>query len=375
MSDIIHQLHVLSPTGGLLTILTDSQLSSLDYGLKENEPGILEFTLSPDFDLSFLPIDGQIEIYRSVGGGAMQLEGDTAWFIRKVDLVTDQAGITAIHVLAKSAMDILDRRIVASYAGTSYTEKIAIKWDDLLREFVDENFGPGAADATRDLTPWLTIEADTSTGANVTRSAAWREVLKTLQDIIAEVKGSGTYAAFDVVRTAPATFEFRVFFGARGTDHSATGANPVIVSQERHNLSQPQLSFDWEGEHNFIYALGQGEKSERVLQTAQDAARIGISPFNRQEFNRDARQTELAASVLAEANSALEQYRPKVNFTGYITQTEGSLYGVHWNWGDIVTAEYKGLSFNCHLEAVEVSVLDNGTEIAQGFLRSTNDIR
>jgi hypothetical protein len=374
MSDIAHQLYLYNPVGSLLTILPDSAFAGLEYGLKENQVGLLDLTLPPDFDISFLPIDGIIEIYRSVGGGAMKLEGETAWFIRKPAFPTDKDGVSSITVRAHSACDILDRRIVASYAGTSYTEKVSIPWDDLLREFVDENFGAGAADATRDLSPWLTIEADTSTGAVVTRSAAWREVLKTLQDIIAEVKGSGTYAAFDVVRTAPATFEFRVFIGARGMDHSATSANPVIVSQERHNLSQPQLSFDWESEHNFIYSLGQGQGSDRVLQTASDAARIGISPFNRQEFLRDARQTELAASVLAEANSALEQSRPKINFTGYITQTEGSLYGVHWNWGDIVTAEYKGLSFDCHVEAVTVSVLDNGTELAQGFLRSTNDI-
>lgn len=374
MSDITHQLYLYNPVGDLLTILPDGQFAALTYGLKENEPGILELTLPSTFDTSLLMVDGIIEIYRSIGGGPMSLEGNTAWFIRKPAWLSDKDGVEFINVRAHSALDIAGRRIVAYYAGTSYTEKVTIKWDNLLREIMRENYGSLATDAARNLSPWFTIETDRSEGTVVTRSAAWREVLKVLQDIVAEVKNGGTYASFDVVRTAPATFEFRVFLGARGMDHSATSTAPVIVSREHHNLSQPNLEFDWEGEHNFIYGLGQGQNSNRILQTAQDDARIKISPFNRQEFNRDARQTETAGSVLAEAVTALEEFRPKVTFTGFITQTEGSLYGVHWAWGDIVTAEYKGRSFDCHLEAVTVSIGDKGQEVVEGFLRSVHDI-
>lgn len=374
MSTISHLLYVYNPIGELLTIITDGQFISLSYGLKENEPGVMELVLPPTFDTTLLMVDGIIEIYRSVDGGTLMLEGDTAWFIRKPAWFSDSGGTESVNIRAYSACDIMGRRIVAYYAGTSYTEKISIRWDNLLREIARENYGSLATDAARNLSPWFSIEPDLSEGTTITRAIAWREVLKAMQDIVEQVKSSGVYASFDVVRTAPATFEFRVFIGARGIDHSASSVNPVIVSKERHNLSQPNLEFNWEGEHNFIYGLGTGQGSDRVLQTAQDDSRIAISPFNRQEFNRDARHAEVAASVLAEANTALEEFRPKVIFTGTVTQTVGSLYGIHWSWGDIVTAEYRGFSFDCHLEAVTVFIDSNGTEVAEGQLRSVQNV-
>jgi len=47
---------------------------------------------------------------------------------------------------------------------------------------------------------------------------------------------------------------------------------------------------------------------------------------------------------------------------------------VHWGWGDIVTAEYEGMSFDCHVEAVAVTIDASGTEIVTGLLRSESDV-
>jgi hypothetical protein len=304
----------------------------------------------------------------------MRLEGDTSFFIRKIVRQSDANGIKTISITAYSALDIMRRRIVAYYAGTSYTEKVADHWDDLLREVVDENYGPGASDADRDLEPWMIVEDDRSWGASYTHSFPWRIVLNVLQDIVNDVRTHGIYCTFDVVRTAPGIFEFRVFVGPRGIDHSSDSGIPVIVSEDRYNLSTPQLAYDWQMEHNFIYATGQGEETDRVVKTAQDDTRIGISPFNRQEFNRDSRQVSIDESVQAEADAALEEHRPRRNFTGMITQTEGCIYGVHWGWGDIVTAEYEGMSFDCHVEAVAVTIDASGTEIVTGLLRSESDV-
>ena len=148
----------------------------------------------------------------------------------------------------------------------------------------------------------------------------------------------------------------------------------MIVSQEHYNRLEPSLTEDWEDEWNFVYATGQGEGDQRVVKTAQDDIRIGISPFNRREYVRDSRQASIDESVQAEANAALEEGRPKRVFNGTISQTEGCIYGVHWEWGDIVTAEYDGLSIDCHVDAVTVTIDGNGTEIVEGRLRSVKDV-
>lgn len=380
---IEHQLHLRSPVGDPLTVILDGQYNSLSYAIKDMEPGVLELTLPGDFDINLLKIDGQIEIFREYGFTGMHLEGDTAFFIRKIGRPTLENGVKVRRLTAYSALDIMQRRVIPYTAGSSYAQKVGIPWDDMLREIVYENYGPGASysgasygdDPARNLEPWLVVEPYLHYGASfaTTHSFPWRNVLNVLQDIVNEVRGNGIYCTFDVVRTAPAEFEYRVFLGPRGVDHSADSTQPVIVSEERYNLANASLEDDWQEEHNFIYAAGQGEEDARVVRTAQDDARIGISPFNRQEFLQDARQMSLPESVQKAADSTLEASRPVRTFTGTITQTEGCLYGVHWGWGDIVTAEYEGQSFDCHVEAVTVDIDANGTEIVEGHLRSVTD--
>lgn len=374
MNIIEHQLHLLTPTGVPLTILNDGAFAGLNYGLRDLEPGVLELVLPGDFGMARLAIDSQIEIYRAVGYGAMQLEGDTSFFIRRVQPSTRGDGVKVLHVTAYSAISLLARRIVAYASGTSYTDSVSMPWDNLIRSIVRENFGLLATDTDRNLSPWMTVQADTSWGANKTESFPWQIVMNVLSGIVNEVRGNGFYCTFDVIRTAPSVFEFRVFLGPRGIDHSSTGTNPVIVSEERHNLLEPSLDFDWTNEKNYIYATGQGSGLARVVKTAQDDTRIGVSPFNRIEFNQDARNASLDASVQAKADYALQDHRPKRTFTGSISQTDGCLYGVHWKWGDIVTAEYDGYTFDCHVDAVTVTIAPNGTEIATGILRSVSDV-
>lgn len=384
MNLVEHQLTLYSPVGNPLTYVMDGYFAGLAYALRENEPGVMELVLPAEFDINLLKIDGLFDIERAYGGGSMRLEGDTSWFIRKIARVTDENGVRSIHVTAYSALDLMKRRIIPYVAGSSYAEKVGIPWDDMLREIVYENYGPGASyagasygdDPDRNLEPWLRVESMMHYGASftTTHSFPWRVVLNALQDIINEVKSNGNYCTFDVVKVGPAQFEFRVFIGPRGIDHSAGSALPVIVSEDRYNLTGPALEYDWQEEKNFIYAAGQGQEEDRIVRTAQDDVRIGISPFNRQEFNRDARQIYLPESLQHDADAALEEMRPRQVFTGTITQTDGCIYGVHWGWGDIVTAEYMGQSFDCHVEAVSVSVDQNGTEVISGQLRSVTDV-
>jgi hypothetical protein len=60
---------------------------------------------------------------------------------------------------------------------------------DIVREIVDENYGPGASyggDPDRNLEPWLITEADRHYGASylVDHSFPWRIVMNVLQDIV-----------------------------------------------------------------------------------------------------------------------------------------------------------------------------------------------
>jgi len=372
-SIVEHQLHLLTPTGVPLTILNDGSFAGLSYGLRDLEPGVLELILPGDFGMSRLAIDSQIEVYRAVGYGAMQLEGDTTYFIRQPEPKTLANGVHVIKLTAYSALELLARRSVAYDAGTAYTDKTAA-WDNMLRAIVRENYGSLATDTARNLSPWMTVQVDTGWGASTTETFPRQIVLNVLKGIVDKIRGTGVYCTFDVVRTDRSIFEFRVFLGPRGQDHSSTGTLPVVVSEDRLNLLEPSLVFDWTDERNYIYATGQGQGTERIVKTAQDNVRIGISPFNRREFVQDARQASIPESVQSIADAALQAHRPKRIFTGTISQTDGCLYGIHWKWGDIVKAEYLGYTFDCYVDAVTVSVNQDGTEIVIGKLRSVSDV-
>jgi hypothetical protein len=377
MNSIIeHQLWLYSAGGVPLTVINDGSFSGINWGLRDIEAGVLELVLPGDFDRSLLQIDGQIEIHRAVGYGQMKREGDTAFFIRRAIPSTDTNGVKTIAVTAYSAFELIDRRIVAYDAGTAYTSKSGILWPNFMRAIMRENYGSLATDTERNLSPWLTIEADTAWGTNYTKGFSWRKVLNVLKDIVNDIRSTGVYCTFDVVRTTAPYFEFRVYLGPRGTDHRQGTAAPVIISEDNKTLLSPSVDNDWVTESNFIYGLGPGVETTRIIKTARDDARIGVSPFNRREYGAEARNTDATdAAVQAEANAALEAQRPKRKFKGIISQTEGCLYGVHWTWGDIVTAEYDGDTFDCYVDAVNVTVNENGTEVATGILRSVADVQ
>lgn len=370
MNIITHQLDVYSPFGVAITSITDPGLVTLAYALKDNAPSVLEFTVVPSFDINLIPIEAQIEVYRTYGLASPVLEGDTAFFVRQ-RIKTDDG----IKVTAYSACEILQRRLIAYYAGTSYADKASMPWDDMAREFVDQNMGPGATDTARSLDPWLTIEADLGLGASTYKSAAWRNLLDVLQEIAEEVHSNGSLGSFDVVRVTPGHYEFRVFVGPRGSDHRQNSGMPVIVSKQRKNLVSPVWNEDWTNECNFIYGTGQGQQTERIVMEVSDDERIAIGPFNRREYNRDSRQAGTPEGVQADAQAALDEFRPTQTFEGYITQTEGCIYDVHWKWGDIVTAEDSGRQADCYVSAVVVNVdPTTGGEQVEGFLRSVSNV-
>lgn len=372
-----HYLQLYTPIGVPSVRINDPGMADLNYGLRDNEPGVLEFSVPYSYDKELFVADTIVEVYRKYGGFGWILEGETAFFIRRV---IDTGSY--FHIVAYSAMSLLGRHAIAYYAGTSYTDKVSILYDDLLREFVDENMGPGAsyAPATiggapgRDLTPWFSIEADKSLGTSYSKSAAWRNLLETSQEIIDDVRSAGTRCSFDVVRTGIATFEFRVFVGPRGLDHSEGTSNEVIVSKQRKNLAEPVWDENWEGEKNFIFGTGQGQEDERIVKFAQDSTRMNIGPFGRNEAVRDARQSSTPEGVQAEANAALQEFRPIRTFTGKILQTPGCVYNVHWKWGDLITVHDASRSVNCYVDSVVVSKDGNGTEFVEGNLRSVTNV-
>ncbi len=357
-----YYVEIADPFGTMLA-RTDEFLS-LDCARSTRGEGELILGLDPAFPRDLLRWDGRIGIWRKPEGGPLQLLTETIWLMRWRE--EEDAGESSLTVKAFPATHLLGRRIVAYPADSAQASKSG-QADNIMKAIVRENLG-ALAIAARDWSAYLAVEADTSLGPVVSKAFAWRYVLAVLQELHEDSVVQGTPTFFDVVAPITGGLEFRTYVQQRGMDHTLAGPDPIVFSVERGNLARAKLTEDHSGEITCAYAGGQGKESDRTVVSVLDAVRAGLSPFGRIETFRDARNVPEGASataqITAEATAAVREGRPRRSFVGEILDTEQCAYGVHWQWGDRVSAEHRGVTYDCLVSAVRVTVADGQETIA-----------
>ena len=353
-----------------------SNFLTLEYSRVVNNVSTLKLTLPGDFNTQYLIIpDGRIEVWRKLDGGREYLDTNTIWLIKKIDQKIDGSGLQTIVVEADTPLSILREpgRYVAYFAGQSGSTYAAAPADDQIKQVARDNIG-ATAGATRNLSAYITIDPNLSLGVSVAKSFAWRDCLKVMQEFADASTTSGTYVAFDIEADTPTTLVFRTFTGQRGVDHRyPSGINPVLISPEMGNLGETLLSVDYRNEITFVGAGGKGDGTNRLLATAQDTARQGVSPFGLREYFKDATQYTSTTGLSAEANAILRSGRAHTIFQGRLIDTPDSRYGVDWSWGDFVTAQAFGQLIDCRIDAISVSVKPGGGyERVDAWLRSNS---
>lgn len=354
-----------SPTG--LILQEALPLSVVDYVRKENDIGVLSVRVVPKFPLGYFRRDGQIEVWRKTGG-IEYLDTETAWFVRKIRYATTDQGEDEIELMAYDANVIVSDRNIAYDKGTSYTDKLGYA-DDLMKDIVRENYGTSVLDTARDLSARLAVQADRSEGAIVGDTVARKPVMDVLKNFSDASDELGVRILFDTVWTGPGQFEFRTYKDRRGEDHSIDSAKPVRVSRELGNLSGPEILVDYSEEINYVYAGGKGDEEWRLTAEASDAARIGASPFARREGWAEYSNEEDPVRLAKMANAELAKGRPRILFNGMLLDTPATSYGIHYRWGDLVTAIYKGYKFDCRIDAVHVRIDRDGGEKIESRLK------
>ena len=348
-----HYLRYMDFAGNLVETITDFAL--LDYGRSKNEVGILDIKLPASAFPVFPIVDGRLEVYRRVGAGAFYLDGETQWLIRKFWYSGNTRNPT-LNIQAFDMLALLTRRSVSYYADTAYTNKTDFV-DDMMKEILDENAGAAVTWPPRNMSPYLTIQADSSSAPSITKEFAWRKMLPLFQELAEISHEGGTWLGFDIVKISDTVSQFRTYANHRGNDVSAF----VTVSPENGSLVDAQLVYDYSKEYTVVTACGRGEGVDRTSISSEDAIRSARSPLNRIENIIDARQTEAQASLLSEAQEELKSGRPRIILEGLVNDTDTLQFGVHYNYGDIITAQYNGIVIPCHVDVYNILV-KNGEE-------------
>ena len=331
--------------------------------------GVLETTLPNSFNTQFLIEDGRIGVWRSINGAPPYLDNGAIYQIRYLDY-----GPTSIFVRAYHATNLLDRRIIAYAAGSTYTTKAATAADNQIKAFVNENMLAGIVGADRDgvetyadVSAYLTKQVNLGLGASVAKSAARRNLLDVCTDLAQASTTAGVYLTFEVFAPTESTLELRTYATQRGIDRRVGTSSPVVLSEARGNLIDAHLVIDYTEAANFIVAGGQGEEADRLIGTAFDATRASASPFGRIEKFRDATNVAAQAAVDDEADSGFRASRPLILFTGELVETPALTRGIDFDLGDIVTAEKNSLQFDVRLDLIRERIDGSGRRVACGL--------
>lgn len=325
---------------------------------------------------TYLKPDNLVQFWRN---GVLEFMG----FIRGIEYY-DKQGIDYVTLTGEDGLSLLKSRIVAYRSGSSQASHSGSA--DIFKKIVRDNLGTTATDTTRDLTSYnFLVDPDANTdNFSMVKKFAYRNVLAVLNDIMAysfylatSIGNPSLTAFFDVqpLQLDENTIGWRFYTkrGQLGVNRSterpllpnpavAVSADPTIFSKEQGNLENPRLFYDYSGEINSVYAGGEGEAADRKLGTATDAARIGLSPWNRRERFINYSNQESATALTDRAKQGVAEGRPKIKFSANLKDTADTQYGMHWNYGDKVVCKYRDLAFDAIISALGISVGEDQKE-------------
>lgn len=349
----------------------------LHYVLSCGLVGALIVTLPPEFN-NRLPKDGRIHVMRSVNNGTARREGESCFLIRKWVYANDYTEVTALH-----ANHIMWRRRSLWAAGTA-NSSVSGQADNNLADIWDLNFASGATGPgfrTWDTSSGTSNSTQVDVSAYVPRQAfayttptcqkffPWMLIGDVLRDICDDSTLQGTYLTCEIVAPTESTLEFRAYTDQRGVDRRFSSGSGLIFSEERGNLANATLTVDATEEITLAVAGGAGRDlldvsapdyglSNRV---AQDTARMGESIFGRIEGFADSGTADDLAMILGDANAAVRAGRPVISAVGDIQETDTCIRGVHFDYGDVVTVEVRGIQYDMRLDVLDVT-LQGGVE-------------
>lgn len=356
MSQAQYEIYLSDHTGRAFRRNITGMVMTVEATRVVNGIGQCSVTLLPDLlDESYFHRDARIAIYRSLPGRVPSLLFNTIYLLRRKKTSYEQATKKRV-LLAVCLNHLISRRKIAYKAASSQARKVTTAIDDMIKAFVAENIGASATDATRDLSAYITIGANLTAAPTTTKAAAYRPLLQVCQELAQASAEAGTYLAFDLSALTEDTFLFETYTGQRGVDRRQGSANQFVLSLQRGNFDNIELDRDWSGEVTRAYAGAQGIDSDRNVQSSTNSTRASASAFNLIEDFSDVRhlgQNDTAAAT-DEAEARVREGRPKTRVRGDLIETDGSIYDVHYAWGDYVTADIDSEQFDCRLDVARV---------------------
>lgn len=350
-------------------LLSLDNVPSFAVSRMKNGIGAFEMVAPVGLDVSYLGVDRMLQVWRASQASKSKLW--RVYFLRRWRFEMADDGSQYVMMAGPDCCDLLCRRIVAAFSGTSQSSKTDYA-DDMMKEVVREAIADGIApapDAGTRVWDNLSVEGDVSAGPILTKEFAFQPLFTTsgggvLGDLAAAAREAGTPVYFDVVPSVVTStsiaFEFRTYTGQPGMDVTGLG---LLFDPARGNLKGASLEYDYTEEVNYVYAGGQGEGLDRNVRQVYDEARYSASAWNRCEGFADATDQDTDNGVREAGRVALGAGRPKITFGGVPIDTRHSRFGRDWDFGYKVRARFHDQEFDSIVSTVAITVDENGESI------------
>lgn len=335
--------------------------------------GSVTFSIPGDYDDDYLRKDGLVEVYRIPRNRAPYLLFNKVFFLRRWTKVLS-GGNRAWKCTAYDPNYLLgspsdqNGRVVAYDADSAQAKKTAAA-DDMLKAIMRENVGSLATDTARDLSTYLTIQADTGDAPSISKEFSNRVLVPVLNEICQASWTAGVYLTWDIVLITPPhkgafKLEFRTYTGQRGEDHRAATSARVILGTDDGRMDDVEVDFDFTEEVNYIRAGGQDNGAIRKYKSGGNTAAIAQSPFNRRETFLNMQNVASLTTLQHEIDWALKAGVPEPYFSGTLTPAGQAGFDLDWAYGDYVTTQAEGRGFDARVDGVTITFdRDNGERI------------
>lgn len=337
-----------------------------EYTKALNFEGDFSLTLPPGFPFSQIATDQRVRFQRRPPGGSLLTDFDGLirdWKSRQI------AGGYRDSISGPGMGWLLSGRRVAYYAGHA-SAVMTDQADDMMLEIVRDNLGADALvangrKAAGNISASLfTVQTGVGAGPSITLGFSYQHVLDTVNKVAEAARQAGTPVYWTVAPVGDG-FEFRVNTGQLGQDRTS-GQNALTFGPEFGNFENGELSFVSRNEVNRVYALGQGDGTNRNVQSGEDTARSGASPWAlREDAAEDAALTTDAA-LLDLADARVLAGRPFYALQGDMVSTDETQYGRDWDLGDLVNVSFHGVQKPALVRSVHVVMDENNRETVTG---------
>lgn len=343
--------------------------------------GSVTFSIPGDYDDDYLRKDGLIEVYRMPRNRAPYLLFNKIFFLRRRTKVLS-GGNRAWKCTAYDPNYLLgspsdqNGRIVAYDADSAQAKQTDFA-DDMIKAIARQNIGALATDTARDLSAYLSIQADTGDAPSISKEFSNRILVPVFNEICQASWTAGVYLTWDIELITPPhkgafKLELRTYINQRGEDHRAATSARVIIGTDDGRMDDVEVDDDWTEEVNYIRAGGQDNGAIRKYKSGGNTAAIAQSPFNRRETFLNMQNVASLTTLQHEIDWALKAGVPEPYFSGTLTPAGQAGFDLDWAYGDYVTTQAEGRGFDARVDGVTITFDRDNGEVIKPYLNGYN---